>query len=165
MKTITLMKSPIALRLVAALFLTATFTGSATAAQHPLPFRGFYEQVEDQVVVFPLLHLDIRAAGNATHLGNFTMTGKGTINLLTLSNVGPGASQFIAANGDKISTSVVGQATPTGVPDQLSIVEIHTITGGTGRFAGASGAFTVLRLLNTITDVSAATFEGTITLL
>ena len=62
------------------------------------------------------------------------------INILTMTSTG--TATFIAANGDTLSTSVVGRATRTG-PTVLSIVEVYTITGGTGRFGDATGTFTL----------------------
>jgi hypothetical protein len=44
-----------------------------------------------------------------------------------------------------------------------SITEINTITGGTGRFAGAQGSFTVERLVNLATGFTSGSFHGTIT--
>ncbi len=41
---------------------------------------------------------------------------------------------------------------------------MSTITGGTGRFEGATGSFTGVRLLNEATGVSSRSFTGTITL-
>jgi len=43
-------------------------------------------------------------------------------------------------------------------------VEQHTITGGTGRFAGTTGTFTLDRLVNTATGVTSGSFEGSIVL-
>jgi hypothetical protein len=88
------------------------------------------------------------------------MTSEFQVNLVTLA--GGGFADFIAANGDSLFTAVTGQASPTENPDALAIVETHTITGGTGRFAGATGSFTVERLLNTVTDISSGSFGGTI---
>jgi hypothetical protein len=45
-----------------------------------------------------------------------------------------GSAHLIAANGDSIDTTVVGSAIPGDVV--FTITEIHTITGGTGRFTG-----------------------------
>ena len=45
-----------------------------------------------------------------------------------------------------------------------AIVETDTITGGTGRFAGATGSFTVERLLDQATGISSGSFTGGIVL-
>jgi hypothetical protein len=43
-------------------------------------------------------------------------------------------------------------------------VETATVTGGTGRFAGATGSFICERLFDTIAGTTAGSFEGTIDL-
>jgi len=68
---------------------------------------------------------------------------------------------FTAANGDTLTASVVGQGTVTG-PTTRSIVEVYTVTGGTGRFAGTTGTLTLERTLDVVTGVSSGTFSGTI---
>jgi hypothetical protein len=77
---------------------------------------------------------------------------------------GLGHATFVAADGDSLFSTDSGQATPTADPGILSITEMATITGGTGRFEGATGSFTGERLLNTATGVSSGSFTGTITL-
>jgi hypothetical protein len=44
----------------------------------------------------------------------------------------------------------------------VSIVEVYTITGGTGRFADATGTFTLRSTLDQSTGVSSGTFSGAI---
>ena len=73
-----------------------------------------------------------------------------------------GSSVFTAANGDSLTTDITGLGTPTANPDVHSIVEDHTITGGTGRFAGATGSFIRTYLLNIVTGVTSGSFDGTI---
>jgi hypothetical protein len=44
----------------------------------------------------------------------------------------------------------------------VRIVEGATITGGTGRFAGATGSFTVVRLYDPVAGTTVGSFEGAI---
>ncbi len=54
----------------------------------------------------------------------------------------------MTTNGDTITTIIAGELEATATPGISSITEIDIITGGTGRFAGAKGSFTVERLAN-----------------
>ena len=100
--------------------------------------------------------------GTATHLGRYTTAGSFLVDLTTAGAGGPGI--MVAANGDQLFNTGSGQATPTGVPGELSIAGTSTITGGTGRFERATGSFSGVRVLNTATGISAGSFTGTITL-
>ena len=142
-----------------ALFLTASLAGLA-AAENEKPFRGSIQAVETYNPQFPALFVDSSGSGTATYLGRFTVTSEFEVNLLTLA--GSGSAHFIAANGDSLFTELTGQASPTGNPDVLSIVETYTITGGTGRWAAATGSFTAERLLDSVTGVTSGSFDGTI---
>jgi hypothetical protein len=144
--------------LVAALAVSlASVAVSAVAAE--TPFKGTVSAVETGQVVFPTLFVDREGTGTATYLGRYTEHVVLEINLPTLSSTG--TATFTAANGDTLTASVVGQATRTG-PTTLSIVEVYTITGGTGRFAGATGSFTLVSSLDQTTGVSTGTLSGTI---
>jgi len=142
---------------MAALFLTAALHG-ALAAETPL--KGSIQAVETDTVRFPTLTVAGSGIGNATHLGKFTMTYEAEVNLLT--RVGIGSVEFIAANGDRVFADILGQSTPTSTPNLVSIVEILTITGGTGRFAEASGSSISKRLLDQVTGNTSGAFDGTI---
>ena len=84
------------------------------------------------------------------------------VDLLTLPIESFGSSVFTAANGDSLFTDIIGLATPTENADVVSIVEVHTITGGTGRFAGATGGFIRTYVLNLVTGLTSGSFDGTI---
>jgi hypothetical protein len=136
----------------------------ATAARGAaVPFRGRLEASEEtdfaSMPGFALV--DLRGTGTATHLGKYTLEGDFTVNTSTLA--GAGTLTFTAANGDVLTATVVAQATPTPGFTGATVVETATITGGTGRFAGATGSFTITRALSFITGVSSGSFEGTIT--
>ena len=155
----TIMKASMSLAM-ATMFLTAALVGPA-AAKKEVPFHGSLQGVETEEFHGTTVLLDGSGTGIATHLGRFTVTWEGTVNLLDAS--GTGSFHFIAANGDSIFTQDVGQAEPTDTPGVVRVVEINTITGGTGRFAGATGSFTLERLVDLTTGVTSGSFNGTIT--
>ena len=141
---------------------SATVGSAQTQARdgEQLPFHGSLQAVEIDVVVPPSLLVNGTATGTATHLGRFTATFEATVTLATGSAIG--SIRFIAANGDRLDATFVGQGTPTTEPGVVSIEEDATITGGTGRFAGATGTFTIQRVLTQATGVSSGSFDGSI---
>ena len=103
--------------------------------------------------------------GVVTRVGQFTLHYNVTVSLPAGSATG--TARLTARNGDMITTTVVGQGEPVvGIPGVNRIVEINTITGGTGQFAGATGGFTVERLvqLNAQPSPTSGSFHGVITL-
>ena len=132
------------------------------AAGKQVPFKGSLEG--DVTEMFDpttgLVDVDIDAAGAATQLGRFTLDIPHVVNPATRTAVG--TYQFTAANGDTLTASFTGLATPTATPGVLYIEETATITGGTGRFAGATGSFISERLFDTIAGTTTGSFEGTI---
>jgi hypothetical protein len=132
------------------------------AADESAPFKGSYQGVDTTVPqLLPIVIATVQAAGSATHLGNFTFTEVATVNIAT--GLGSGVFVFTAANGDTVFGTITGHATFMP-PNTLAIAETATITGGTGRFAGATGSFNVSRLKNTVTGATTCDFEGTISL-
>jgi hypothetical protein len=147
----------------AAMCLTVALAGTAAAKQE-VPFHGSIQGVEIDIPQGgpPPTSLSVNgsATGIATHLGRFTATYQVSVDLSNGSGIG--SLQLIAANGDQIFTTLVGQGTPTGTPGINRIVEVNTITGGTGRFANAKGSFTVERLVDLTTGFTSGSFNGTI---
>jgi hypothetical protein len=154
----TIIKTVFSLQMTA-LLLTAAFAGSAAAATE-VPFRGSIQGVEIADLQFSKIFVDGSGSGKATHLGCFTLAYELEVDLLAHETFG--SSVFTAPNGDSVFTDIIGRGTPTENPDVASVVEVHTITGGTGRFAGATGSFIREYLLNTVTGVTHGSFKGTI---
>jgi hypothetical protein len=151
-------RHPLFVGLVAAFTVSlATVAVSAVAAE--TPFKGTVNAEETVVPSPPTASLTRDGTGTATYLGRYTEDIEMTINLPTLSSTG--TATLTAANGDTLTATVVGQATRTG-PTTLSIVEVYTITGGTGRFADATGNFTLHSTVDQTTGVSSGTFSGAI---
>ena len=133
------------------------------AAGDHVPFKGSLEGV---VTITPLtppfVSVLIEATGKATHLGKFTVQIPHVVNRSDSTAVG--SYQFVAANGDTLTADFTGQATPTSTPGVLYIEETATITGGTGRFAHATGSFNCERLFDTVAGTTDGSFKGTIRL-
>jgi hypothetical protein len=130
-----------------------------------VPFKGRLEGTftfvpEPAPSTFASVHLD--AAGVATHVGRFTLQAPHRVDLAVLPARGEGTFELIAANGDTVTGRLEGLGTPTELPDVFSIVETLTVTGGTGRFAGATGSFTAERMVNLATLVTSGSLEGAI---
>jgi hypothetical protein len=149
---------PLFVGLVAA-FAVSLASVAVSAVAPETPFKGTVNAVETGTIVFPTRFLDREGTGTATYLGRYTEHVTMVINIPTLSSTG--AATFTAANGDTLLATVAGQATRTS-PTTLSIVEVYAITGGTGRFADATGTFTLKSTVDQTTGVSTGTFSGAI---
>jgi hypothetical protein len=133
-------------------------TPTLTAKLTRLPFKGTIQSTETYVTVSPLMSVNASGSGDATQFGHFTVNYELEVNLQDLS--GAGSIYFAGTNGDSIQAKGIGQAVANRTPDMFNIVEIYTITGGTGRFAGASGTITLNRLISITTGAAASNFEG-----
>jgi hypothetical protein len=130
------------------------------AAGEQVPFKGSYAGVATvKPLVPPVVFVTTQATGNATQLGKFTFTQQATVN--TRLHIGSGPFVFTAANGDTVFGTTSGNDKLTA-PNVLTIVQKAIVTGGTGRFAGATGSFTDIRSRNLVTGVVIGSFEGTI---
>ena len=103
-----------------------------------LPFRGSFTTVID--VPPPSAHAT--AEGTATQLGRFTGIFTADVHP---DSTGTGTFNFTAANGDQLSGTFVGIEGVFIPPNTARIREAATIENGTGRFAGATGTFTMVR--------------------
>ena len=125
-----------------------------------LPFSGTLEATEHVVsadATRTVRHLD--GTGNATHLGRFTLSADFTV---TAGNA-TGTATWTAANGDQIFVNVVGHGDIVVFPT-VSIAERHSIVGGTGRFADASGLLRIERSGSIQTGVTSGSLSGEISL-
>jgi len=154
-KKMTSMKTKLLLATLLA-FTLADFAG----AKEQVPFKGSLAIVQTGEVQGATLIVNGTGTGHGTHLGRFTLTYQEQVDLQT--GIGVGTVVFTAANGDSVFAVFTGQAAPTSDPNVLSLTEVYTITGGTGRFADATGGFTLERLLNLTTGISSGSFRGTI---
>jgi len=145
---------------MAAMILTAALAVPA-AAQKPLPSEGALQgQDTDKGGPDTAFVVDTSGKGIGTPVGQFSFTQELAVNLV--SGTETGSAHWIAANGDSIYTTIAGSGyfLASGL---IRITEIHTVTGGTGRFAGAQGSFTVDRLASPTAFITFGSFHGSIT--
>ena len=135
----------------------------AAAGERELLLKGSLQATEIHLVTPPTMFVDGTASGNATQLGSFTMSFQGEVYLPTLFAASESAT-LVAADGSSLFAEGSGQGTLTSTPGIVSIVETYTITGGSGRFEGATGNIVVERLVDRATLASSGTIHGTIVL-
>lgn len=133
-----------ATRSAAAVPLRGTLTASETGAYDPATAR---------------VRIRLEGTGTATHLGRYTLVSE--IVLEPIFATADGTMTLTAADGSTLVASFtgVGIRLPNDIAD---ITEVATITGGTGRFAGVSGQFTLVRRLDQSTGISSGTMDGMI---
>jgi len=137
-----------------ALLLGLTLLGTAIEARAQVPcgatfapgcFKGTFQGQETHDVLPPgatSVEIHTTATGVGTSVGLFSLDREITGNLLNFTQTG--SAQWVAANGDSIYTTLAGHAELSDLPGGfLRVTEIHTVTGGTGRFTTARGSFTV----------------------
>lgn len=148
--------------MIVGLLLAILVAGAAFAsasARKESPFKGSFEAVETYQANGPTVFVTATGLGEATQLGRYTVSYEVEVDLPTGAGTGLSA-HYVAANGDSLFAEGSGQATPTDDPTVFSIVETYTITGGTGRFANASGSFTLNRTVNLVTGETSGSFDG-----
>jgi hypothetical protein len=147
-----------AARIAAAALAALALAGPASAGAQ-VPFKGSLAGTATITPLGgPLVAVEIAAGGTATHLGRFTLQAPHIVNQATLTATG--TYLLTAANGDTITADLAGTAQMIEPPNVLRITETATVTGGTGRFAGATGSIEVLRIFNRATGVTTGTLRG-----
>jgi hypothetical protein len=143
--------------------LTALVLSTPAMAGGQVPFKGTFTGSPTLIsltINFPIIHQTQSQQGLATELGRFTWTGSIVADISPFFMPGTGnvhatgTATWTAANGDQIFTSEEGDLIAPAFTDEF---ETHTVLGGTGRFEGETGSFTVLRNPSTT-----GTIDGTI---
>jgi hypothetical protein len=131
-----------------------------------LPFRGSFTAADRSTITPPTLLLQGTGEGTATHLGRFTVTTAEVVNLATAT--GTGTFNITAANGDQLFATTAGGEDQFTPPNVSHVTLLATIIGGTGRFASATGTFTMERtgIIDFVagTSTSIGSFDGHINL-
>ena len=133
--------------------INGTTAGSESGTPFPDPAEGFY--------------VNGSVTSTDTQLGPFTQFYSSPLDFafLDMPPEGVGASRLIvgdAANGDSIVTCSIGNNPGSCANGDVHLVETDTIIGGTGRYAGARGSYTLDRCVNPATGETSGTISGSI---
>ena len=156
-------------RLVFCTVLLVSASGFRTSASDLVPFKATWSGVTISAdpTNFPVVAVVSAGEGRGTQLGRFTMVSPHTSDVFTFALEGD--QIFTAANGDTLTAHFAGHLAPTIVDGNLVSVGgvvPCTITGGTGRFANATGTYnftiTAIPLADGSGFASTATMDGVI---
>jgi hypothetical protein len=159
------MKNLLVFALALILLIPLAKTAFAAPASNVLPaqatrvaFQGTMQSDESYSTVSATRFVTGNGSGESNQLGRFTVSYHVEENLHDLSGID--SIHLEAANGDSLQAKGVGQAIEDRTRGMYNVVGIYTITGGSGRFAGASGTFTLKRLVSVTVGIASSTFEG-----
>jgi hypothetical protein len=152
----------------------ATVSASHTLALRgtDLPFHGTFTGASvscffDGTCPPGTLIITGRKTGEATQLGRFTAITVAQVTFPPTGDPATGTWDFTAADGDRLFATAVFTPDQFIPPNVQHVTVSATISGGTGRFAAATGTFTV-RVVSTLnfdhTSSESGSFEGHINL-
>jgi hypothetical protein len=147
--------------LVFSMMLTAPISGA-----NSVPLKGSWSgvTVSADPTNFPVVAIVAEGTGQLTHLGRYFMASPHTTDVSTGETIGD--QIFTAANGDILTAFCEG--TPVMQPDGDVVGSLDCeITGGTGRFEGATGDYVFFLHASPRTDggpgyATEATIDGEI---
>lgn len=142
----------------------------ATAAPADPPLVPFHAVADGPYnIVFTPTHRLINgtAEGTGAHIGRFTLVTAIAVNAEpvvvpdcpVLGNAEVFTATITAANGDTITLAGPGTGCPTSATTVSSRDDVR-VTGGTGRFAGATGQITVRTAVDRAARTAVISFDG-----
>ncbi len=107
-------------------------------ARDEVPFRAAFGTEVQIEFVYPFFYISVTGQGNASHLGAISaVTDNQIVNIETGSATA--TYTLTGANGDTVVLEMIFQT--TFLPNNAVTFEgTYTVTGGTGRFYGATGS-------------------------
>jgi hypothetical protein len=139
-----------------------TARGAANARQeskHTVSVKGTFKTLAAPLSTAPGGRV-VNGTGQISHFGKSTFVDYPVVNFATLS--GTGMYTLTAANGDQLTgTTIIALEVLT--PTTFQVIIHVTITGGTGRFAGATGDIYGRDVLDLNNPAGALTIVGEIT--
>ncbi|MEO5997497.1 MAG: hypothetical protein ABIN89_12230 [Chitinophagaceae bacterium] len=134
--------------------------------KNTVPLKG--EFVASVTVIVPpspgvLEQLRITGKGSGTPFGKATFEENVKVDVTASPETVKGTETITAENGDQIFSTVSGYVSPPDAKGNYQVFNTSTITGGTGKYAGATGTYKETYTGNIAAPTSTAVFDGNIT--
>jgi hypothetical protein len=143
---------------IASILVAPAASGNPAAPTRPI--KGECDMTFEVLEVnFPILRQRDYGTCQLSHLGRTGFDGILEVNLLLGTQTG--TRTFTAANGDELYATAAGISAPIG-PGLIGFSATFTFTGGTGRFANASGTAQGNGVANQMTQTTTVRIEGEI---
>lgn len=147
---------------IAALFVTTVLALATPAGAKELKIHGVFDGFETRTPMPPSMLVQLEEVGNASHFGRFFMDLESLVSLATL--YGEGDFEIRTNCGGTIYGVQAGQGRRTSDPAVVAVDSVLTITGGTGRFEGATGTLYANRFVTGSMGINWGTIEGVVVL-
>jgi hypothetical protein len=139
---------------------------SHAVAKSLVPFQATIAETFTATLCSPtLLCISATGSGQAAHLGETSESAVVVSDLA--SNPAPGChtetrtTTLTAANGDQVTMDATGQNCSIS-PTTVTAVDSYVVTGGTGRYSGATGSGTTRASIDLASGIAVVTFSGTL---
>jgi hypothetical protein len=153
-------------RLALASLVVALATAGPATANQARPMLGelhlTFSPAAEQRCGADALTLGFSGSGLVTHLGRVTGVGSNCTELALATDavdIWDGLATYVAADGSSIQTTYEGTQDPPAAGTAVAVT-VHTVTGGTGRFANANGQWTVTGSVNFATGTFVGELAG-----
>lgn len=155
------------IRLLLAALAAVLFTAPQAAAAESRPFTSDFT-VQATFAPTPLpgvFAVTTSGSGHASHLGKVTVSSTETLDFVTSPGsvvLHDGLLVMTAANGDQLYWSYEGTGSPPDESGESALAGTFVITGGTGRFADATGGGAFEGTGNAVTGMASLSYVGSI---
>lgn len=135
--------------------------------KNTVPLKG--EFVASVTVIVPpspgvLEQIRVSGNGSGTPFGKATVEENLKVDVTASPEITKGTENITAENGDQIFSTVSGYVSAPDAKGNYQVFNTSTITGGTGKYAGATGTYKETYTGNIAAPTSTAVFDGMITI-
>ncbi|MEJ7738000.1 MAG: hypothetical protein WKF97_11275 [Chitinophagaceae bacterium] len=131
-----------------------------------VPLKG--EFVASVMLIVPpspgvLEQIRVTGTGSGTPFGKATYESDVTVDVTASPEITSGTDTITAENGDQIFSTISGYIPGPDANGNFQVFNTHTITGGSGKYAGATGTYKVTSKGTSKSPTVTATLDGSIT--